>query len=157
MNVIDSFFGEYRFLSNFCYSKIVFDGIEFPTVEHAFQSAKTLDIEQRKQISALPTPSAAKHAGRALECRSDWEAVKYQVMEDCVRYKFTKHFDLAKKLVATDDAELIEGNYWHDICWGVCGCKTCNGKGENHLGKILMKIRGELQTQIKHTKQIVEL
>ena len=40
------------------------------------------------------------------------------------------------------DEELIEGNWWGDTYWGVC-----NGVGENHLGKLLMKIREELKCQ----------
>uniref|UniRef100_UPI00345E83CD NADAR domain-containing protein n=1 Tax=uncultured Duncaniella sp. TaxID=2768039 RepID=UPI00345E83CD len=47
---------------------------------------------------------------------------------------------LAEKLIATGDAELVEGNYWHDTVWGVC-----DGVGENHLGKILMRVREELK------------
>ena len=39
----------------------------------------------------------------------------------------------------TEDAELVEDNWWGDKFWGVC-----NGEGENHLGKLLMKIRDEL-------------
>ena len=40
------------------------------------------------------------------------------------------------------DAELIEGNTWHDTFWGV-DLKT--GEGENHLGKILMALRKDFQ------------
>jgi len=47
---------------------------------------------------------------------------------------------LKEELLATEDWELIEGNTWNDSFWGVC-----QRKGENHLGKILMKIRKELQ------------
>ena len=72
--------------------------------------------------------------------RADWEQVKFQVMEDCVRYKFTHHPDLRVALLATGDAELIEGNDWGDRIWGVY-----QGQGENRLGKILMKIRAELR------------
>jgi predicted NAD-dependent protein-ADP-ribosyltransferase YbiA (DUF1768 family) len=43
-------------------------------------------------------------------------------------------------LIDTGDQELIEGNWWGDVIWGVC-----NGKGENHLGKILMEVRKELK------------
>ncbi len=48
---IREFKGEFRFLSNFFPSRIYHDGIEYPTVEHAFQAAKTLDFEQRWGIS----------------------------------------------------------------------------------------------------------
>src|SRR5882724_2695109 len=139
---IDSFQGEYRFLSNFFPATVEFEGLVYPDVEHAYQSAKTLDMDQRRQIAALPTPTQAKHAGEALKQRSDWPAIKFDVMERCVRYKFTHHLELAEKLLATGDAYLEEGNTWKDRIWGVY-----QGQGENHLGKILMKIRAELRTQ----------
>ncbi len=50
--------------------------------------------------------------------------------------KFTQHSDLGEQLLATGDAELIEGNTWNDTEWGIC-----NGIGDNKLGKILMRIR----------------
>ena len=40
----------------------------------------------------------------------------------------------------TNNEELIEGNTWNDTYWGVC-----NGRGQNHLGKILMKVRSLLK------------
>ena len=47
--------------------------------------------------------------------------------------------------------ELIEGNNWHDVFWGKCSCPRCNGGGQNHLGKILMKVREELKQQNKRS------
>lgn len=35
------FRGYYRFLSNFVYAPILYEGILFPMAEHAFQAAKT--------------------------------------------------------------------------------------------------------------------
>lgn len=137
---IDSFQGEYRFLSNFWPAQVIFEGITYPDVEHAYQSAKTLDMNERRRIAAIPTPGQAKHAGEALQYRPDWEQVKFDVMEQCVRYKFTHHPDLAAKLLATGDAYLEEGNTWGDQIWGVY-----QGKGQNHLGIILMKVRAELR------------
>ena len=46
-----------------------------------------------------------------------------------------------QKLIDTGDIELVEVNSWGDTFYGVC-----NGVGENHLGKLLMKIRKELVT-----------
>jgi ribA/ribD-fused uncharacterized protein len=138
---IDSFQGEYRFLSNFYPAETVFEGITYPTSEHAYQAAKSLDPAERQKIAALPTPAEAKRAGRALpKLRDDWEQAKFDVMERCVRDKFTRHADLRDKLLATGDAELIEGNTWGDRIWGVY-----EGQGENHLGRILMKVRAELR------------
>ena len=118
-NKIAEFQGEYRFLSNFWPAEVVYEGITFPTSEHAYQAAKTLDPEQRKKIAALKTPAEAKHAGEALEQREDWNDVKFKVMEDVVRYKFTHHDELRQKLLATGDASLEEGNTWNDQIWGI--------------------------------------
>src|SRR5207249_3077045 len=137
---IPEFQGEFRFLSNFFPAEVVYEGITYPTVEHAYQSAKTLDMNERKRIAALKTPAEAKTEGRKLKLRDDWETAKFVVMEDCVRYKFTHHDDLRAKLLATGDAVLEEGNTWGDRIWGVY-----QGQGDNRLGKILMKIRTELR------------
>src|SRR5947209_19764964 len=101
---IDSFQGEYRFLSNFWAAQVQFEGLTYPSVEHAYQSAKTLDMNERRRIAALPTPAAAKQAGAALQQRPDWPNVKFDVMQRCVRYKFHHHPDLARQLLATGDA-----------------------------------------------------
>ncbi len=137
---IAEFQGPYRFLSNFWPAEIEFEGVKYPTVEHAYQSAKTLDMNERHRIAALPTPAEAKAAGRALKLRDDWERVKFDVMEQCVRQKFTKHDDLRRQLLDTGNAALEEGNTWGDRVWGVY-----QGQGENRLGKILMKVREELR------------
>ncbi len=141
---IAEFQNEYRFLSNFWPAEVIYEGITYPTAEHAYQATKTLDTNERKKIAALKTPAEAKHAGEALPQRPDWPDIKFKVMEDVVRYKFTHHDDLRQKLLATGDAILEEGNTWNDQIWGVSPPNS--GQGENHLGKILMKIRDELKS-----------
>lgn len=137
---IESFQGKYRFLSNFWPCLVVLDGVRYPTVEHAYQAAKTLNILDRRYIAVLVSPGDAKRVGKKVVIRPDWESVKVGVMEDLVRQKFS-HPHLAKLLSETGDAELIEGNTWGDRFWGVC-----RGSGRNELGKILMRVRTEVQS-----------
>ena len=137
--VIDRFDGEYEFLSNFFPAKVNLDGIEFPALENAYQAAKNFDLDRRKEFLTL-TAGKAKKEGRKSVLRPDWEQVKILVMTGLVRDKFSRNPELRKMLLDTGDSELIEGNYWHDTFWGVC-----RGEGENHFGKILMKVRGELR------------
>jgi len=137
--MIDSFSDRYSFLSNFYPCRIEYEGIIYPSAEHAFQAAKTLNIQQRKQIADATTPGIAKRMGRKVILRNDWEDVKLGVMTEILRKKFQNR-ELANKLLTTGSQELVEGNYWHDYFWGVC-----NGKGQNHLGKILMKIRERIR------------
>ncbi len=150
---IGSFDGPNRFLSNFYPSDVLpyLKGIPrdqigcvclCPTVEHAYQAAKTVRQEERATILAAKTPAEAKKLGRYVTLRQDWETIRLLVMEDLVRQKFSNHPGLKVKLLATGEALLLEGNYWGDRYWGIC-----RGVGENHLGKILMKVRAELTCQ----------
>jgi ribA/ribD-fused uncharacterized protein len=141
MSTIDRFRGPYFFLSNFYYVHVFLDGELYPSVEHAYQAAKTMDQEARLKIRNASSPSAAKHLGQKVNKRRDWEAVKVDVMEFLLRQKFSSDQpELRAKLIATGDVEIIEGNTWGDTFWGVC-----NDKGQNHLGKLLMQIREGIQ------------
>lgn len=141
MNPIKQFQGEYRFLSNFWPCDILFDGLSYPSTENAFQAAKTNNLLDRARFTEY-TSGTAKREGKRLKLRSDWDEVRLQVMYEINRYKYTIHSDLRAKLLATGDAYLMEGNTWHDTYWGV---DLESGKGQNHLGKILMRIREELK------------
>lgn len=137
--MIDSFRGPYSFLSNFYESDIIYDGIRYNSAEVAFQAQKTLSLSERKAISQL-TPLKAKKAGKRVALREDWEDVKLDIMYRICRAKFTQNEDMRQLLISTYSEELIEENDWGDTFWG-----TVDGHGENHLGKILMRIRDELQ------------
>ena len=137
---ITSFRGKYAFLSNFCAAEVTYDGMVYPTSEAAFQAAKCLDKEERIPFTETKNPAAVKRMGRQVKLRPDWEYVKVGIMEKIVRAKFTEHPELAEQLVATGELPILEGNGWHDTFWGV---DAATGRGENHLGRILMKVRAE--------------
>lgn len=137
---ITEFHNQYRFLSNFYSSPVQYEGHEYRTVEHAFQAAKTLNAKERQAIARCPMPYEAKRKGQTVKLRADWEIIKLAVMEELLREKF-RDAELRAKLLATGDAELIEGNHHGDRFYGVC-----NGAGENHLGLLLAKIRRDLRT-----------
>lgn len=145
--MIDFFDGEYAFLSNFYNASCIFEGKFYPTVEHAFQAAKSLDQAERDWIAAAGSPGLAKRLGRRISLRPDWEKIKFDVMEECLRSKFADPV-LKQKLLATGDEELVEGNYWHDNTYGNCSCEKCkNIVGRNMLGNILMKLRTEFMEE----------
>jgi len=140
---IIEFQGPYRFLSNFWPATFVWDGIFWSCSENAYVAAKTLDRATRLQISKIANPGAAKRFGRKMKLRDDWDQVKFGLMEEIVRAKFSQNPGLAKQLVDTGDAVLDEGNTWNDRIWGIS--PPGSGNGENWLGRILMKIRDELK------------
>ena len=135
--IISGFNGEYRFLSNFWMARIMVGGMWFSSSEHAYQAAKSLDPKDWALIQRCASPGGAKRAGRHITLRPDWKSIKLEAMEEILWAKFTQHPDLMRDLIMTRDMDLIETNTWGDTYWGVC-----KGKGENHLGKLLMKIRG---------------
>lgn len=141
--IIDSFTDKYAFLSNFAICTIEYEGRIFTSVESAFQSAKCLCSLDKDDFQHM-SPREAKKRGRRVALRHDWEDVKFSIMEDLLRRKFSIP-EFRELLLSTEDAILIEGNHWNDTIWGVC-----NGVGENNLGKLLMKIRDEIRKEIEN-------
>lgn len=143
-NSITDFHEErYSFLSNFYEARVEYGGLVYGSNEAAFQAQKCMTEEEKIPFTEYG-PGKSKGVGRRIRLRPDWESVKIGIMEEIVRAKFTQHPELTAKLLATGDMILVEGNYWGDTCWGV---DTRTGQGENHLGKILMKIREELKEE----------
>lgn len=139
--VIGPFRGKYRFLSNFWEQEILFEGVVWPTSEHAYQAMKTLDLDAREKILQASTPGKAKRAGGKAALRDDWEDVKVDVMREVLEAKFS-HPELQEKLKATAPKPIVELNHWGDTFWGVS-----DGKGYNVLGQLLMEIRSNLFEQ----------
>ena len=69
------------------------------------------------------------------------DRMKYSMISLSSRDQLTQNEDLKQLLLATGDLVLEEGNTWHDTFWGV---DARTREGENHLGRILMRVRGEL-------------
>ena len=141
---IKGFFGQYRWLSNFwiCVIKVKWKGemLAFNCVEEAYQACKSTDIGVRMMFQGVG-PYEAKRMGNNLTLRSDWGEARLVVMNFFIRQKFKQNPKLRDKLINTGDAHLEETNTWNDTFWGVS-----RGVGQNHLGKILMDVREELQS-----------
>lgn len=140
MEAIRGFFGPWRFLSNFHFVNVEFDGERYRTTEHAYQAAKTLDLNQRLLIQAAHQPRDARRLGQLVKYRPGWEEMKYEVMYDLSCQKYANE-PLLSMLLQSRDAYLEETNTWGDVYWGVC-----RGEGQNMLGKILMDVREGLRS-----------
>jgi ribA/ribD-fused uncharacterized protein len=164
--MITIFNGKYGFLSNFYPCTIEYQGITYPSVEHYYVAMKSNNDQMidgkyytagdfRELVSKVTTAGKAKRLGRVIKIRTDWDEKKLGFMEWALRQKF-KDPELRDMLLSTGSIQLIEGNYWHDIFWGQCTCEKCANKGKNHLGKLLMQIRSELDgTQKKGLESIL--
>lgn len=136
--MIKEFKNQYRFLSNFFPSPLVHNNRLWPSVEHAYQALKTLDLSQQELIRHAKHAGIAKKLGKAVKLQPNWDNIKDQLMYELVWKKFRQNPDLAKLLLETNNEELQEGNWWGDTHFGV---DIHTGFGYNILGKILMNVR----------------
>ncbi len=141
--LINQFDDYFYFLSNFYPCFVTYKGLHYLNSEGAYQAAKCADPADIPQFTVL-SADEAKRLGAKVTLRSDWDEVKIPVMEEIVKAKFTQNPKLKRYLLETGEAILQEGNYWHDVFWGV-DLKT--GEGENHLGQILMALRAEFRAK----------
>ena len=143
---VDEFRGSHYFLSNDSPSPIEFEGIRYPTVDHAFTAARTLNETDRRRIAGIESPAEARRTARELEVRPDWEKEQGPIMLALVRQKFQSEREKSR-LLSTGNSTLIYGNTRGDQTWGK-DVKT--GQGENRLGNILMQVRDEHARGITH-------
>lgn len=130
------FRNEYWFLSNMFPCSVMWQGDVYKCSEAAYQAAKCADIQERKRFTNLDG-FAAKRLGRQVKLRPDWPQVQIDVMRDVLTCKFNQNNALLNKLKQVKGI-ITEDNHWNDTFWGMC-----RGVGNNHLGKLLMKIRDE--------------
>ena len=138
---IGPFRGEWGWLSNFAPVIIIMRGKHYPSVEHAYAAAKTLDPLSRARIAKAKTPAHAKELGTFVLMRPGWDDMKLTVMHGLLRAKF-RQYPYSGLLLDTGDAIIIERNWWHDTYWGVHA-----GVGQNNLGLLIMQVRDELRNQ----------
>jgi len=141
--MIKEFQDEYRWLSNFYPVPIVYKGIEYPSTEHAYMSAKSHDPEWKEFCRTEPKAGKVKRASRDIKLRSDWEAVKVYVMKAVLIKKFEQE-PFRQWLLDTGEVYIQEGNHHKDEFWGV---NLATGKGSNWLGVLIMCVRDELREE----------
>ena len=129
--------------TNFAEYPILLDDEEWPTTEHYFQAQKFIGTPYFKYIRTLQTPRDAFSLSRQPQVsqwlRGDWEQVKQNIMYKALLAKFSQHSKLRAMLLGTGEKKIIEHTS-NDSYWGDGG----NGTGQNHLGRLLMKVRSEL-------------
>jgi ribA/ribD-fused uncharacterized protein len=135
-------FYEYRFycFSNFSSFAVEWKNVIWMTSEHAYQAEKFTDKEIIKEIKEARSAHDSKKIAQKYQnkVRSDWENVKLCVMEEIIRAKLKQHPFIQKRLKQSEEREIIEDSH-KDSFWGW----GPNKDGENHLGRIWMKLRDD--------------
>lgn len=131
--------------SNLYRRAIEFEGVVYPTSEHAYQAGKALKPAVRDWILAAPTPALAAMAAHGLytwDIVPNWSEIKFDRMRRVLKAKFEQHADLAELLLSTGSKRLVEAGTVNNAVnrlWG-----EVEGVGKNMLGVMLMELRAEL-------------
>src|SRR4051812_10742594 len=122
--------GPFFELSNFASFGFEMDGIYWPAAEHYFQAQKFTDRAYQERIRIAATPREARALGqwRSVPTKSDWDAIREQVMLNALRAKFRRP-QLEKLLLSTGERRLFEAS--SDDFWGT----GAGGAGANRLGR----------------------
>lgn len=142
------FFYEQDFyvLSNFSAFNLRWEGLVFPTSEHAYQWSKFFDVNNGQNVKKFILNASSAHQAFKLaeqfkgERRNDWDIVRVPIMRNILRAKARQHEYVRRKLLDTGDRELIEDS-WRDDFWGWGPDRA----GKNMLGTLWMQIRAELK------------
>jgi N-glycosidase YbiA len=135
---IDRFVEDHHFLSEsflLLGAPMNYDGRLWITVRHLFNALRTDNKIMRDAIRQSNSLEEVDKLGRSVEPRPNWGGIMLDVRRMCHKLKFSSP-KMRARLLATGDESLINGNTTGDRYWGVC-----DGRGENHDGKILMRLR----------------
>jgi ribA/ribD-fused uncharacterized protein len=128
----------------------------YPTAEHWMMAAKARlfkDSAGQERILRARGPAEAKRLGREVKGFDDqaWSACAGRLVVAGNLAKFSNHPDLARYLLSTGDAVLVEASPT-DRIWGVGLCREDarasdprSWRGENRLGFALMNVRQTLR------------
>ena len=155
LSKIDSFTGYFDFMHNNFQTPVYYDGILYPSVTHAYHAARTCDEVTRRAILNAETFQILGNIAIRIEDPSGWQERKVKVMEQLLRDKFRRSKELQDKLRMTENRELVmtyQEEKKNNLYWGVV-----KGKGQNQLGRILMKIRDDLLQDKVPTPNPVEI
>lgn len=137
--------GGWNCFSNLSSYMVEINGILFPTSEHAYQWSKFNDEKIKQEILQARSAYDAKMIAIKFKDKvvDNWKHRSVDVMESILREKLRQHPHIEKKLLDTKDMEIVE-NSKDDYFWGIGE----DGTGQNMHGKIWMKLRKELKSQL---------
>ena len=127
---------KWRLLSNMAHTPFEINGIRYLSVEHYYQSMKSIDRFEQRFVREDPNAFEAKLRGKSVTLHPHWPEVKDAVMETALEAKFAQHEPSRRLLLSTGDAALVHDAPW-DAYWGA----GRHGNGLNALGDMLESFR----------------
>ncbi len=132
----------YFALHNFSAHSILYKGVVYPSVEHAYHAYKFEDDKTKEEIRSAGSPFIAYKLGQKYKSsrKNNWDEIKVGILEEIIFEKVKQHEEVKNVLLATKNEEIVEENP-NDDFWG----SGKEGNGQNNTGKILMRIRDAIK------------
>jgi len=136
------------------------NGLSVRSTEHLYQALKfTCHPAIQLEILETPCPLVAKWVAKRkaykLCVRSDWEEVKLEVMNYCLRAKLITHWvKFGDLLRSTGHRDIVEVSSKGDKFWGTVDDGVVL-RGHNHLGRLLTTLRNEFAHQGNESLRIL--
>ena len=140
-------------LSNMHECKLEIEGIEYTTVEHAYQCAKARfagDLNQAQKIIDTKDPYTAPKLGKAIHV-PEWTPRREEVLKHLMKDKFTPNRQLQQYLLETgSDAECTVDPYWGSGCQ-IDSKQLVNRSfpGQNIMGGLLQEVRTDIRDALE--------
>ena len=143
--------------SQFHASRFTVDGRDYVCAEQYMHEQKARlfgDIAMAERILKSASPHEHKLMGGRVSGfqQEKWDAEKVAIVTRGSRAKFGQNAGLRRRLLDTGEAVLAEANP-KDYIWGIglaeddaAALDPAKWQGQNLLGQILMRVRGELRT-----------
>jgi ribA/ribD-fused uncharacterized protein len=143
------------FLSQWWPAEFTVDGIHYRTAEHFMMAGKARlfgDHDSAERIVSSADPASAKKLGRGISGFDEnmWRSARHDIVLQGSTEKFAQNPELAKYLVDTGDAVIVEASPV-DSVWGIglaadhpSARTPAEWPGLNLLGFVLMEVRDEL-------------
>ncbi|MGF6633871.1 NADAR family protein [Paraburkholderia sp. MM6662-R1] len=139
---------EYGGLSNMAPNfPLLVAGVRIRTSEALYQACRFPHLpEVQRLILEQTSPMTAKMKSKPYrpQSREDWDAINFKVMRWCLRVKLAEHWEaFGDLLLATGQRDIVEESS-KDAYWGALHIGNGVYRGENVLGRLLMRLRERL-------------
>ena len=140
---IDDLSGEYDFLSPVFECKVVYKEHCFPSFQHAFEASKITSKSDTPLIQQIIDTKHIRDVKRLIKHLdlNEWKDQSVSIAEDIMRDKFLRNRMIRTKLMQTKRRTIIYRNDFGDLIWGMSN----DFKGQNRLGKVMEKVRLEIE------------
>lgn len=147
-----TFYHEDHPFSNVYACPVSYNGLEYASVEHAYQSARFDPKLYPEIFHSIITADTALEANRIAQLnkrysRADWNSRKFRVMIEICTAKFSQNPELRSLLISSVPKVLIE-HAPQDSCWGMVTNEHGIAAGSNFAGRILMIVRKKLSSEV---------